>query len=279
MLVFVVTIVVTIVALFAAKQYRTAESYSRLARRYRGTYERGPKVSFMHDGSRVVVDICSTGGKDPTRYTQVHFYGLQPSVRCEVYPEGMWSRLGRLKGMEDIEIGSPHFDDQYVITGDDPVALRSLLTPAVQLQIEYLRRFLGNNSIYVSFNRRELLVKMLSFIRDYDRLLEFTKLAVELYDQAVLAAEKGIEFVQDTVPPEVTEALCQICGETIQADVVFCRRCKTPHHLDCWQYYRACSTYGCGEKRYLLPKPQRGKKPGKQHLRARGARGPKAAKS
>ena len=42
------------------------------------------------------------------------------------------------------------------------------------------------------------------------------------------------------------EVVCQICGDSITVDVVFCRSCKTPHHQDCWQYYGGCSVYGCG---------------------------------
>ena len=49
-------------------------------------------------------------------------------------------------------------------------------------------------------------------------------------------------------------AICQICGDDITSDVVFCRSCKTPHHEDCWQYYGACSTYGCGQTRFLVSK-------------------------
>ena len=49
-------------------------------------------------------------------------------------------------------------------------------------------------------------------------------------------------------------------GETITGDAVLCRRCKTPHHQDCWQYYGACSTYGCRETRYLRPGAKRAKR-------------------
>lgn len=254
---FIGMIVVVMVCVAAANQrQRTAEAYSRLAARYGGTCDPGgwmrcPTVRFLHAGVWVVVDVYSTGGKHPTHYTQVHIHGRPTNVRCEVYPEGVWSRLGKLVGFCDIEIGSPDFDDRYIITGDDPAALRGLLTTQVQYQIERLRLFLGNDNIYISFNRRELLIKKLSFIRDYRTLVRFTELATRLYDLVGPGDEGGIEFVGDATPPDVTEAVCQICGETIQTDFVSCRRCKTPHHHDCWDYYGACSTYGCGERRFV----------------------------
>ena len=224
----------------------------------------------------MLVDVYYTGG---SHYTQVHITGQQPTTRCEVYPEGTWSRVGQLRGMEDVLIGSPAFDRRYVIQGESPAALRNLLSPGVRRQIERLRSFLGNGDIYVSFNRRELLVKKQSFIRDYHRLREFVELATALYDQSVLTAREGIEFIGSTglhepavptgaggieftgdVPlPDVKEVICQICGETITSDMVFCRRCRTPHHQDCWKYYRACSTYGCRETKYLHPESRRAK--------------------
>jgi hypothetical protein len=264
-IIFFIIIVVVAIAFGQARARNTGEAYSQLARHYGGTCDSGglfsrPRVQFPHAGAWVVVDIYSTGGKHATYYTQVHFTGQQPNVRCEVYPERMWSRMGKLMGMEDVEIGSPGFDDQYIIKGNTPSALRGLLTPPVQQQIERLRHFLGNGDIYVSFNRSELLVKKLSHIRDFRALLQYTQLAIGLYDLSVETGQEGIEFVKAAAPPKLTEAVCQICGEKIEHDVVFCRRCRTPHHQDCWQYYGACSTYGCRETRYLRPKSRRAKR-------------------
>jgi len=67
-------------------------------------------------------------------------------------------------GMVDVEIGSYEFDRRYIISGSDPAALRSLLSPAVQSQIDRLRGFLGNGDIYVAFGRGTLLVKKRSLI-------------------------------------------------------------------------------------------------------------------
>ncbi len=264
--IFVVVIIIIFVVVNTAKQRQELTgAYQRLASHYRGTCEPGgwltrPSAHFTHGGSWVRINIYSTGGEDPTYYTQAHFQWPESHLRCEVYPEGMWSRVGKLMGMEDIEIGSPEFDRAYIIKGSDPATLRNLLTPPVQWQIDSLRRFLGNGDIYVSLSGGTLLVKKLSLMKRFDQLQHFVQLAIELYDQAVLTLEQGIEFVERTQPPKAAEVICQICGEPITSEVVFCRRCKTPHHRDCWEYYGACSTYGCRETRYLLPKPKRGRK-------------------
>lgn len=40
---------------------------------------------------------------------------------------------------------------------------------------------------------------------------------------------------------------CPVCGDPMTARVVFCVRCRTPHHAECWAYVGQCSTYGCRE--------------------------------
>ena len=44
---------------------------------------------------------------------------------------------------------------------------------------------------------------------------------------------------------------CQICGAEMTEGVMVCRACKTRHHEECWRYYGACSTFGCGERAFV----------------------------
>lgn len=50
------------------------------------------------------------------------------------------------------------------------------------------------------------------------------------------------------------ENLCQVCGDELNqakiANVVYCTRCNTPHHKDCWDFIGKCSTYACGSEKY-----------------------------
>ncbi|MCS6863250.1 MAG: hypothetical protein NZT92_23330, partial [Abditibacteriales bacterium] len=61
---------------------------------------------------------------------------------------------------------------------------------------------------------------------------------------------EGIEILEVRLD---NEAVCRVCGTRIDSDVVLCRRCYTPHHHDCWHYAGRCSTYACGERRYIKP--------------------------
>jgi len=266
---FMVTVFVVagiIIAVTSTAQARTSslnEAYQQLARRYGGRCTLGnwfsrPSTRFVRNGVQVLVDIYSTGGKNPTYYTQVHMSWADATFRCEVFPEGIWARMGRFLGMEDIQIGSPSFDPRYIIRGSDPAAIRTFLSQTVQWQIERLRKFLNNDDIYVLVGRGTLFVKKRSMIRDAGRLIQLVEMCLALHEQAAMTQTVGIEFTDDATAQPITEALCQICGEEIDQDMVFCRRCKTPHHQDCWQYYGCCSTYGCQERKYITPRTARG---------------------
>ena len=250
-----VMVAIPFIIFMAANKRNTSNAYSQLAKHYGGTFTPGnlfsnPQVNFTHADIQVIVDIFSTGGQHKTYYTQIQFYFPQPSIRCEVYPEKGWSRVKKLFGYQDIIIGSRQFDDTYIIQGDNPAAISNLLTPEVQQQIEQLRRLLNNDDIYVSFSRYKLQIKKRSYIKNYAQLVRYTELAIGLFDIAMTPAAKGIEFVETTKPAKVEETVCQICGEALLSDIVNCRRCKTPHHRECWEYYGACSTYGCLERKY-----------------------------
>lgn len=44
----------------------------------------------------------------------------------------------------------------------------------------------------------------------------------------------------------MSEALCQVCGEAVVDEKVYCSRCHAPHHKDCWEFNKGCSIFGCG---------------------------------
>jgi len=255
-----VLVVLIFVALYSyGRQSALNDTYDRLARRFGGRgHSAGlfetPSATFAVDGVLVRVDIFTTGSRHSRHFTQVHLEWPDPHLRFEVFPDGIWARMGRLIGMQDIEIGSPEFDRDYIIRSSDIPAVRSFLSGPVQYQINLLRGLLGNGDIYISLGAGRLLVKKLGLIREFSPLLELVQMSLELHAQALLTHSSGIEFEEQSTAQPVDSAMCQVCGDSIESDMIICRRCKTPHHQDCWNYFGRCSTYGCGETRYYVPK-------------------------
>lgn len=241
---------------------RLDDMYERVARRWGGKSLPGgflgrPAITFYFAGAPAKVDIYSTGGKHPRYYTQIQFGWLDAELRCEIYPEQFYHGVGKLLGMQDLQIGSPEFDHRYLINGNSDDAIRRLLNGQVQRAIEDLRQFLGNDDIYVSIRAGRLLIKKRTLIRDEGTLERFIRLGTSLHEAASNTSTEGIEFVNADAREahlSLDSAICQVCGDDIKLDAVFCRSCKTPHHRDCWQYYGSCSTYGCGQTNYLVEK-------------------------
>ncbi len=259
-----------VVALLWNSQHCLRLNYQRLADHYQGKMSwqgwSDPRVQFNYKDTRVLVNIGSTGGRHSVSFTQVQLLWPDSQFRCEIYPEGFWSRLKTFLGMRDVEIGAPDFDHTYVITGSSIDGLREFLTGEVQRDINELRSIgealtsftpqtdqtVVAGDINVSIRGGRLLIKKCGLIQDFVPLEHFVKLSLQLYDHAMAASIEGISFVEPSRSRELTsiEAVCQICGEMVKLDAVYCRGCKTPHHKDCWEYYGACSTYGCGQKKY-----------------------------
>ena len=269
---FIGAVIAIIVASAAARNKELNETYGILARRFGGKMHSGnwmerPSVTFDHRGTWVRVDIHSTGGKNPTHYTQVHIGWPEPGFRMEVYPEGFFNRIGKFLGMQDVEIGSYAFDRDYIITSNDHNLLVETRTPQVQATINSLRTLSGNGQVYVTIRNYELLVKKLGLIDDLATLHRLTDLSLEIHDAALAGQEKGIDFLETkTVDPTLSvgeaaeEVICQVCGDAITSDVVFCRGCATPHHQDCWQYFGQCSTFGCGQRSYKRKRSKQSKR-------------------
>jgi hypothetical protein len=63
---------------------------------------------------------ASTGTFTNVTYTRMRApYINRDGFRFKIYQQGFFSGLGKLLGMEDIEVGDPEFDDRYIIQGNN----------------------------------------------------------------------------------------------------------------------------------------------------------------
>lgn len=257
MFVVLVVLVTAVVAVGAAAQSRADgwnRGYQAVAQRFGGTclsagWFGRPSVRFRYGATHVLLNTYKVG---PSKFTQVVINWPDPNLRCEVYPS---PNSGAPSGDEDVHhAGVQDFFRRHIVSGPDSEANRTFLSDGVRWQIERLRRVCGTDEVYVSVYRGRLLVRKRTLLRLFSDLEELTQLSLELYDQAMLTRMTGIEFVNAHAAQTIQDATCRVCGDTIVTDMVFCRRCKTPHHLECWQYYGACAVYGCQETRWVAPR-------------------------
>ncbi len=171
------------------------------------------------------------------------------SLRLKLFEENVQPALKKFIGMQDIQMGWPEFDNAYIIQSNSSERLHELLTRDVQTAILKLGK-----QIEVNVLRGKWTCQV--------RLRSFDEEPVSQLTDSILAAYFALaDSINAPVDPalldlkfvESDEMVCMVCGETIESDRVDCRTCKTPHHKDCWEYMRVCSTYGCGDTKSRSP--------------------------
>jgi hypothetical protein len=231
--------------------------YRAVAARYGGSCSPAgwigrPSIRFRYGATHVLINTQSHSG---VPYTQAYISWPDAEYRCEIQATRDGAAApAPARGLTEATLRDPEFNRRFLVRSNNADLTRLLLSDGVRWQIERLRAFLGHDDVAISFHRGRVLVRKATFLRRQEDLEEFALLSLELYDQGMLTRTVGIEFVDDGAAQIVREAVCKVCGEDIITDMVFCRRCKTPHHQECWQYYGACSTYGCRESRYVAPR-------------------------
>ncbi|HZE97236.1 MAG TPA: RING finger protein [Planctomycetota bacterium] len=212
-----------------------------------------PKVSFVHQGARVLLSVyegAQVGGPLHTQltYTVPEGWPYRLEVSRRRHPDE------EVDPGNNVRLGDAEFDARYVVKTNDEKFAKEFLDPAARQSIEDLRTLQGNDRILVSLNPSRLMVRKESVLSAPDDLGALAGQAGRLHDRIDLFWQRasGIEILEEpsTSAPSV-DAVCPICGSKIDPDArVTCRRCGTPHHEDCWEFNGRCSTYACGEKKF-----------------------------
>lgn len=257
---------------------RAYSAYQQLSQQRGGSYERSgwfgyPHVRFTYRGA--YVDVHMTGyGPHRTRrgpLTQVTIQWPDFGFRCELMCPPLPQPFPAQEELSGCWTGVADFDNRYTIRATDVHVATTLLNDTVRWQIEKLRMLTTSSYLHVEFSQGSLHVRKGRAIRQYMELNDLVERSLELYDQAMIACSKGIEFMGEESAQPLAEVKCRVCGEEINDNLVYCRRCKTPHHRECWQYNGACSVFGCGENRFDVPRVARRVNGSEQQGRGLGA--------
>ncbi len=215
-----------------------------------------PKVSFTHHGARALLSIYESSDGGGSVHTQLTYTVPEGwTYRLEVFPQRFADADGRYLNVNDIRIGDEEFDPRFVVKSNDDAFAREFLDGAARQAVEDLRNLLRNDRILISVNSSRLMVRKESVIAGSDDLMVFADLAGRLHDRIELFWQRasGIEILEEPAvrPPSGDRPVCQICGFQIgELECVSCKRCRTPHHKECWEWNGHCSTYACGETRF-----------------------------
>jgi hypothetical protein len=116
-----------------------------LAKGLNGRLERGgfwkgmPKVYVSRKNISGQVTFYNGGAKVPLFFTRFILYRVaQDDFRIHIYNEGVFSRLTKKLGMQDIEIGDTAFDKLFIIKSNDAASAKRLLDSKTRHSIKML---------------------------------------------------------------------------------------------------------------------------------------------
>jgi hypothetical protein len=153
----------------------------------------GAKVQGTHGEWTVTLDsFVVPAGKTFVHFTRMRAPYVNPDgFRFTIYRRSIFSGVGTWLGMQDIEVGDPAFDDEFVIKGTDDGRVRSLLSnPKLRELIAAQRRLHltvkddeGWFGATFPDGVDELYFAVPGVIKDLDRLKNLYELFAETLDQ------------------------------------------------------------------------------------------------
>lgn len=253
LLLVIIAVAMAIAAWNRAQTRDTRNAFASVARWFHGRYRKegwgsAPVVRIPYS-HQTTIELTIAKAANGHKCTQAILRWAEFNSPVHVVASGMTpQRRGGLS------MGDAHWDRYFTVAAADDEIGRKLLSGGVRSAIIMLSRIRKSGHLSVYFGNGSLIVQKLMVLDQPAELAAFVRHAMEVFDQALLAGSTGIEFVDHLEAQIVEDAKCPICGDLIQDDLVFCCRCKTPHHRECWSYNGKCATYACGEINCAAPR-------------------------
>jgi hypothetical protein len=159
-----------------------------------GGFLKSGKVEARHGGWTITLDTytVSTGHSHVT-YTRMRApFVSRDGFRFKIYRKGLFSDLGKRLGMQDIDVGhSTHFDDSFIVQGNEESKVRSLFADAeiralIEAQPEIHLELKDDEGFFRKIFPEgvdELVFHVRGVIKDIDRLRKLFDLFAAVLDE------------------------------------------------------------------------------------------------
>jgi hypothetical protein len=174
-----------------------------------GRFWKSSKVQAHVGPWTVILDIHTvSSGHSHVSYTRMRAAYVNPEgFRFTIYRKGLFSELGKLLGMQDIEVGDPEFDEAFIIKGNDEDRVRALFShpkirqmiqdqPEIHLEVKDSEGWFGPR---LPEDVDELHIQIVGVIKDVERLKARFDLFAAVLDQlcrigSAYKQEPGVEL-------------------------------------------------------------------------------------
>jgi len=200
-------------------------------------FQRGgfPAAMSVHVGARLNVEVSFQLTVEERGWLSISSLGLKRAFLEQI-------------GFADFQVGEARFDDRFEVWGRDE---------------DYVRNKVGadlRELLYQMDRRWDLLVRMTpdqltvrAHIDPVDRFQveSLAGLAFQILD--LLDLKSARDFVLTQVHEKLGEdTRCPVCGSPLsRGAVVRCAKCRSAHHVDCWQFNGLCATFACGSQKHV----------------------------
>ncbi len=210
-----------------------------------------PEIRFPFEGEQALIRL----NRDRQAGGTVVEYEL-PTTQARILtlrPCGVLGRLIRFFRINVVETGDPGFDREWTVESNDAGFVQRFPDAEARAQARAIAAWVAPEPVTVSLAARRLKVETSRSFLQQPTLVPFVE-ACNQFARLVLvalghapASAQAIRFVE---APDASPAIgaCQVCGDPVETDRVLCKRCRTPHHRECWEYLGGCSTFGCATR-------------------------------
>ncbi len=238
-----------------ARTRDVSQAYTTVARWFHGRIERGnfftaPVVQIPYN--QADFQLSTSVADNGRRCTEIAAEWPDFTTLVRIRSKSLPMSLNR-HVLNRVKLDDAEFDRQFLVSSDDESAARSLVTGGVRSAVIMLSRIHGG-AIDIRLGHGRMLVQKMAILHQATEISALVRHTMELFDQAMLSRTVGIEFVEQQHLQTIEDAKCPVCCDVITEDLVFCTRCKSPHHRECWIYSGKCATYGCGETQFVIPR-------------------------
>ena len=157
-----------------------------------GGFWKGNKVQAHVVPWTVTLDLGYSQDDAESRTTRIRAPCVNPDgFRFKINRKGLFSNLGKLLGMQDIEVGDPEFDEAFIIEGNDEDRVRALFydpkirqmihaQPDIRLEVKDSEGWFGPK---FPEGVDELHFQVLGVIKDVERLKDLFDLFAAVLNQ------------------------------------------------------------------------------------------------
>lgn len=157
-----------------------------------GFFGRDKVVARAKEWTITLDTFTDSTGKSSVTYTRMRApFANKDGFRFRIYRAGIFSEIGKLLGMQDISVGVPEFDENFIIKGNNENKVKALFSnPRIRELIELHPRFHlevkddeGWFGEYFPEGVDELYFRVPGIIKDIDLLKALFDLFAEVLDQ------------------------------------------------------------------------------------------------